>query len=64
MDSWLETEKLFLVLQSFAIQNNYVKSGFWGLKNCTLNLGDKEQFDKEQIGVKELFLVTNCQFTS
>ena len=26
--------------------------------------GDKEHFDKEQIGVKEPFLVTNCQFTS
>ena len=26
--------------------------------------GNKERFDKEQIGVKELFSVTNCQFTS
>ena len=25
---------------------------------------DKEQFDKEQIGVMEPFPVTNCQFTS
>ena len=30
----------------------------------TVKLGDKERFDKEQIGVKEPFLVTNCQFTS
>ena len=30
---------------------------------CTAKLGDKERFDKEQIGVKEPFLVTNCQFT-
>ena len=30
----------------------------------TVKLGDKERFDKEQIGVKEPFSVTNCQFTS
>ena len=30
----------------------------------TVKLGDKEHFDKEQIGVKEPFPVTNCQFTS
>ena len=29
----------------------------------TVNLGNKEQFDKEQIGVEEPFLVTNCLFT-
>ena len=29
----------------------------------TVKLGDKERFDKEQIGVKEPFPVTNCQFT-
>ena len=28
----------------------------------TVKLGDKEHFDKEQIGVKEPFLVINCQF--
>ena len=35
-------------------------------KKCssTVKLGDKEHFDKEQIGVKEPFPVTNCQFTS
>ena len=36
---------------------------------ATVKLGDKERFDKErfdkeQIGVKEPFSVTNCQFTS
>ena len=30
----------------------------------TVKLGDKELFDKEQIGIKEPFPVTNCQFTS
>ena len=30
----------------------------------TVKLGDKERFDKEQIGVKEPFPVTNCQFTT
>ena len=30
----------------------------------TVKRGDKEGFDKEQIGVKEPYLVTNLQFTS
>ena len=30
----------------------------------TIKLGNKEHFDKEQIGVKEPFPVTKCQFTS
>ena len=30
----------------------------------TVKLCDKERFDKEKIGVKEHFPVTNCQFTS
>ena len=30
----------------------------------TVKLGDKERFDKEQIGVKEPFPVTNLIFTS
>ena len=29
----------------------------------TVELGDKERFDKEEIGVKEPFPVTKCQFT-
>ena len=34
------------------------------LNTYTVKLGDKERFDKEQIGVKELFPVTNLPFTS
>ena len=30
----------------------------------TVKLGNKERFDKEQIGVKEPFPVTNFPFTS
>ena len=30
----------------------------------TVKLGDKERFDKEQIGLKKPFPVTNCQITS
>ena len=37
---------------------------FWVPFLNTVKLGDKERFDKEQIGVKEPFPVTNCQFTS
>ena len=38
-------------------------------KNCTkfsntVKLGNKERFDKEQIGIKEPFPVTNLPFTS
>ena len=29
-----------------------------------VKLGDKERFDKEKIGVKEPFSMTNWQFTS
>ena len=40
----------------------------WGrgepLLDGTVKLGDKERFDKEQIGIKEPFLLTNLQFTS
>ena len=31
---------------------------------CTVKLGDKDRFEEEQIGVKEPFPVTNCQFIS
>ena len=31
---------------------------------CTVKLGNKEQFDKEKIGIKEPFPVTNLPFTS
>ena len=34
------------------------------LHTTTVKLGVKERFDNEQIGVKEPFPVTNCQFTS
>ena len=34
------------------------------LENILVKLGDKERFDKEQIGVKEPFPMTKCQFTS
>ena len=34
------------------------------LISSTLKLGNKEHFDKELIGIKEPFPVTNLQFTS
>ena len=34
------------------------------LDGNTVKLGNKELFDKEQIGIKEPFPVTKCQFTS
>ena len=35
----------------------------WGWIVCTVKLGNKELFDKEQIGIKEPFPVTNLPFT-
>ena len=32
--------------------------------STAVKLGNKERFDKEQIGIKERFLVTNSPFTS
>ena len=45
---------------------NRKKSGFRASlnKGCTVKLGNKERFDKEQIGIKEPFPVTNLPFTS
>ena len=34
------------------------------LSTSTVKLGNKERFDKEQIGIKEPFPVTNLPFTS
>ena len=34
------------------------------VESSTVKLGNKELFDKEQIGIKEPFLVTNLSFTS
>ena len=34
------------------------------LIQTTVKLGNKERFDKEQIGIKEPFPVTNLPFTS
>ena len=42
---------------------NTIGKFFWQ-KISAVKLGYKERFDKEQIGVKEPFSVTNCQFTS
>ena len=42
----------------------YVYANTEKLHQSTVKLGDKERFDKEQIGVKEPFPVTKCQFTS
>jgi hypothetical protein len=42
----------------------YKNLEFWTILLCTVKLGNKERFYKEQIGVKEPFPVTSCQFTS
>ena len=40
------------------------KRKFVTLKTSTVKLGNNERFDKEQIGIKEPFPVTNLPFTS
>ena len=44
--------------------NKWVANRKHPLSLGTVKLGDKERFDKEQIGVKEPNPVTNCQFPS
>ena len=46
------------LLLLFSIEYPNVKL-FVKILICTVKLGDKERFDKEQIGVKEPFPVTN-----
>ena len=53
------TAKMMIIINNEGFGNVYLLP----LDN-TVELGDKECFDKEQIGVKEPFLVTKCQFTS
>ena len=50
-----------------AFRKNGVKSfptDFFFIFFNTVKLGNKEQFDKEQIGIKEPFPVTDLPFTS
>ena len=52
-------------LDSYCITNHVCTlddSGFFRLQG-TVKLGNKERFDKEQIGIKEPFPVTNLPFT-
>ena len=52
----LVSRRIFLCWQFFFICNG---SNF----KIAVKLGDKERFDKEQIGVKEPFPMTNLPFT-
>ena len=54
--------KIQLQFFPFLAKNNSIHAAC--LSAGTVKLGDKEHFDKEQIGVKEPFPVTNYQFTS
>ena len=56
------------ILQSmfcfFEIRNNLDLRRMNSKKKCTVKLGNKKRFDKERIGIKEPFPVTNLPFTS
>ena len=45
-------------------QNDYDYPSFGQVISTTVKLGNKERFDKEEIGIKEPFPVTNLPFTS
>ena len=51
--------KIFLVFEV-----NPESKGCLEKVKTTVKLGNKERFDKEQIGIKEPFSVTNLPFTS
>ena len=46
----------------FFLKENFYSMLKMFMKVCTVKLCEKERFDKEQIGVKEPFPVTKCQF--
>ena len=58
----LEIGKHFFTISCHAKIMN--RAGHIFRKQSTVKLGDKERFDKGQIGVKEPFPVTKSQFTS
>ena len=56
---------LLRIIESPGIPNPTEASGVSNdTAQSTVKLGNKERFDKEQIGIKEPFPVTNLPFTS
>ena len=53
-----DTEFVYLFLCTVNVNNNI----HFRWKICTVKLGNKERFDKEQIGIKEPFPVTKLPF--
>ena len=45
---------------AYSVHNNFIFQS----TICTVKLGNKERYDKEQIGINEPFPVTNLPFTS
>jgi hypothetical protein len=71
--SWILTIHKVRILQKKLLKKPFLafKNGVKSIQTAGYNgahtvvkLGDKERFDKEQIGIKEPFPVTNWQFTS
>ena len=54
----------FFVFEGFFLIIAWLIIYFGNFVFCTVKLGIKELFDKEQIGIKEPFPVTNLTFTS
>ena len=53
------------MLHYVTVKNKMISFELFPFANTyTVKLGNKERFDKEQIGIKEPFPVTNLPFTS
>ena len=61
--AWNYSTRILHLLQWCAALHNGAKK-IWSIKGGTVKLGNKERFDKEQIGIREPFPVTNLPFTS
>ena len=55
-------KKIYCESQILSLFENSALSTY-SQTTISVKLGDEERFDKEQIGVKEPFPVTKCQFT-
>ena len=69
MSLFMQVKSIWLKFKKNEKKNRKMALLYKNIKNeynndDTVKLGDKKRFDKEQIGVKEPFSVTNCQFTS
>ena len=69
MSLFMQVKSIWLKFKKNEKKNHKMALLYKNIKNeynndDTVKLGDKKRFEKEQIGVKKPFSMTNCQFTS